>query len=146
MKKKKLVKYFIIYIIIGSVFGFIIGVIGELKIFYRKPIVKKYSYFQTENNKYSFSFAATNKKKAAEMLNKFYKQDSNSIIVVERIFKVRPFTKIDVLEYSEDSVFAYIRDKHQESIKKGYVPVFTLFDTIPKCAPECFPELPMWLK
>jgi hypothetical protein len=140
--------FFSIFIISVSLVGGIIGYIGSKGYFERevKVIGHKYCYFYNENNLVDRAehVMASNHINTAKDVYNYYKlllqpkaNDTITFIMPDDINYVSKSILVDLIKYSSDSSLVLVRAKWKIDTKPfdiditGYVPSFTLHDTLP---------------
>jgi hypothetical protein len=121
--------------ITGGVVGALIAIlINTTNVFYRESLDTKYCYYYIEDTM-QFVLMARNVDEAMEVRTFYVDSSVKSVSVTSKGFApYRP--ESDVLKYSKDSLFAKIRVKESgvrggTFTKRGWVPAFTLHDTLP---------------
>jgi len=147
-KKRRI--FFLYFFLISSFLGLLGFILLENGIFDYKVIDHKYCYYYEpgKNEQCSIYDNAdiTNKKDNAFQVFNYYcnlldtnmREKSLLLEFTSDFFIVPKFYRVDVLEYSEDSMLAKVRTSCEARDNKsvlfthiGYVPRFTLFDTLP---------------
>jgi len=147
--KKKMRTFFLYWFSIGSILGLILFILLKNGCFDYRTIARKYCYFY---NKHDLTgnyrdVLITNDKENELMVVEYYKKlldtcnKSTTIqgpLLSPDFSGVHKFFIVDVLEYSADSLLAKIRvnwngstDRNSLTSRIGYVPIFTLYDTLP---------------
>lgn len=139
-KSDKFWFYFLIFVLFVTIVGAFLGVFLEKGIFRQKSISKKYCYI-IENGQLKRVFGGKTTEKAYQAIVYYYcnKSIKKGIIKYDNLFEIDSITEVEVLEITEDSLLAKIRfvgysemsgGMHYDVV--GYVPVFSLHDTLPK--------------
>ena len=140
--KRKFWKYFLVFLVVGTGFGYLVGIMIENNVFREEAIFEKYCYYW-EDDGLGEVFAAENIEKAYQIIAYFYCEKTKSqrgIILGEHQYSMgNEVKKVEVLGYTKDSLLARIRYRYHSSQRGGmilesecYVPNFTLHDTIPR--------------
>lgn len=121
--------------IVGGVVGALIAIlINTTNVFYKEAIDTKYCYLY-ESDTMDFVIMSKDLSEAKTVRNYYIDSTINSIVLTSKGFApYRP--ESDVLKYSKDSLFVKIRVKVSgvrggTFTKRGWVPAFTLHDTLP---------------
>jgi len=147
-RKKRI--FFFYWFVIGSAIGFILFLLLDNGCFDYKTIAHKYCYFYNYNpndlrkyNDVDITDFKDNEyivvRQYRRWLDTIHKDSNIHMCLTQDFFQVQKFFIVDVLKYTDDSLLARVRvswngsgDKAALISRIGYVPRFTLFDTLPR--------------
>ena len=144
---KKSIKYLLIIVAICSAVGGIYSFLESKGVFDPKIIKEKYCYFHDskDTNDEFQSVLASNDPMIAKKINNYYlllleNQNKDTVIdfaIPDNSFYIPKFIKVKIIGYNLDSSLVQVWVKWKTTVRpfemeeKGYVPVFTLHDTLP---------------
>ena len=140
IKLNRFWRFYIIFIVVGTILGVPIGWVLKKGIFKEKAIETKYCYY-LQGDSLGKVYRVTNKNKGYQVIAYFYCNIDKKGIVegdgIDGAFET--IKKVKVLSYTEDSLLAKIRFVVHSDLRGGmvydeecYVPAFTLHDTLPR--------------
>tara|TARA_R110000850_G_scaffold52930_3_gene127373 strand:- start:1151 stop:1615 length:465 start_codon:yes stop_codon:yes gene_type:complete len=133
-------KFLVLFVLIGTVGGgavaYILKEAGVLKV---EGIEEKYIYHLDTLYTQDYANIAV-----SEDLNRskewwdYITGKKSSFVGGHDVRYIKNFTRVKILEYSQDSTYARVYAKYEHGIaprintREGFVPTFTLHDTLPK--------------
>jgi hypothetical protein len=130
----------IVFFLVGTAISPLIGLIINSEAFRQDSIDQKYCYY-FKNDSITEVYSADNIEKAYQIIAYFYctiNNDKKGIIIGDNMYEIKKIRKVEILEYTRDSLLAKIRYKYFSKMRGGmiietisYVPAFTLHDTLP---------------